>query len=224
MTRHSISRANFIVNRLTFYPMLHINVFHYMMNMWGLIPLLRTFELANGTVRTGVVLNLTATIAGLAYVIIELALGFDTPVIGSSIWVFALLAYFSYLEHQMRPVWQIHSSFQIPTYAIPVAPLLISMVFVPGTSFLGHLLGMGAGYALAMGYLNMLVEPSAAVVEKIEGYLARFISLIPADIKYILEEHAREIRANRSSSSQLPTSEESTPQEFTGSGQRLGSE
>lgn len=204
--------------------MLHLNVFHYIMNMWGLIPLLRTFELANGTVRTGVVLNLTATIAGLLYVIIELAFGFDTPVIGSSVWVFALLAYFSYLEYQVHPVWQIHSSFQIPAYAIPVAPLLISMIFVPGTSFLGHLLGMVTGYALAMGYLRILVEPSAAVVEKIEGYLARFIALIPADIKYILEEHARELRANQSTSTRLPTSEEETSQEFAGSGQRLGSE
>lgn len=37
--------------------MLHLNILHLVLNGWTLLPLLSAFELANGTVRTGIVLN-----------------------------------------------------------------------------------------------------------------------------------------------------------------------
>jgi hypothetical protein len=49
--------ANYSVNRLSFYPMIHLSVFHLVLNIWALVPLLSAFELTNGTVRTGIVLN-----------------------------------------------------------------------------------------------------------------------------------------------------------------------
>lgn len=53
----STALTNFELGRLSTFPMVHINLIHLLMNSWALVPLLRTFESINGTVRTGIVLN-----------------------------------------------------------------------------------------------------------------------------------------------------------------------
>jgi hypothetical protein len=93
----------------------------------------------------------------------------------------------------------------VPTWTIPLAPLIITAIILPGSSFIGHLLGLLAGYALAMKYLDPVIEPSTKAVEFIESKLSRLIDLIPSQIVYIREIQARELRASQFEG--LPTTE-----------------
>lgn len=101
----------------------------------------------------------------------------------------------------------------IPTWSLPFIPLVITAIIMPGSSFIGHTLGLLAGYALSMKYLDPLIEPSTKAVEFIETKLARLIDLIPPQITYIREVQARELRASQFDD--LPISE-------VGSGRVLG--
>ncbi len=87
---------------------------------------------------------------------------------------------------------------------------------VPGSSFIGHFLGLIVGYACklipslppakctsinifflflgALGYLDKLIEPSSKVVEFIESKIEFVIALIPSQFKYYKEVQARETR------------------------------
>lgn len=93
----------------------------------------------------------------------------------------------------------------VPTWALPLVPLIITAIILPGSSFIGHLLGVLAGYALAMKYFDPVIEPSTKAVEFIESKLSRLIDMIPPQIAYIREVQARELRASQAES--LPTTE-----------------
>lgn len=79
----SATVKNFSPNRLTWYPLIHYNIFHLLLCGYILYPMLAAFEKFNGTVRTAIVLNALATVAGIFYIIIQLALFSDATVIGS---------------------------------------------------------------------------------------------------------------------------------------------
>jgi membrane associated rhomboid family serine protease len=74
---------NFEPNRLTWYPLLHYNIFHLILSSYLLYPMLATFEKFNGTIRTGIVLNSLATVAGVLYILSQLVLSSESSVIGS---------------------------------------------------------------------------------------------------------------------------------------------
>lgn len=92
-------------------------------------------------------------------------------------------------------------------------------IFVPQSSFIGHLICLGFGWLLEMGYLDILFVKSTKVVEFIETKLAPAIELIPNKLKYITEVQAREIRTD-SRTSALPVV--SDPADYPGAGQQLG--
>lgn len=95
--------TNLELNRLTFYPMLHLSLLHLGLNCWALLPLLSSFELQNGTVRTGIVLNALGTVTGLMYIACSFVFFPNGSVLGSSAWVFSFFSYFSYLESKHTP-------------------------------------------------------------------------------------------------------------------------
>ena len=74
---------NFEPNRLTWYPLIHYNIFHLILCSYLLYPMLAAFEKFNGTVRTAIVLNALATVAGVMYILSQLAMFSDSSVIGS---------------------------------------------------------------------------------------------------------------------------------------------
>ena len=83
--------------------MLHLSLLHLGINCWALLPLLSAFELQNGTVRTGIVLNALGTVTGVLYILCSFVFFPSGSVLGSSAWVFSFLAYFSYLESKYSP-------------------------------------------------------------------------------------------------------------------------
>lgn len=83
---------------------------------------------------------------------------------------------------------------RIPTVSKPVVLLLITSILVPGSSIIGHFLGVVAGWLLGMGKLRFMTDPSSRVVLFIEGKLDRLISLIPVQLRYIREADAIELR------------------------------
>lgn len=104
------------------------------------------------------------------------------------------MAYFSYVEYLSTPTSYIASNFMVPTWAKPVIPLCISAIIFPGPSIVSHILGLAAGYLMALGYLKYMIEPSSKAVLFIESKIAAAIDLIPDQIKYIREVDAIEIR------------------------------
>lgn len=96
----------------------------------------------------------------------------------------------------------------IPTWAKPLTLFFIASVVFPGPSILSHILGLAAGYLMALGYLKYLIEPSSKVVLLIEGKIAFLINLIPDQLKYIKEVDAIEIRTNAVS---VPTTSTELP-------------
>lgn len=83
--------------------MLHLSLLHLCLNGWALLPLLSSFELQNGTVRTGIVLNCLGTVTGVSYILLSFVFFPNSAVLGSSAWVFSFLAYFSYQESKHTP-------------------------------------------------------------------------------------------------------------------------
>lgn len=80
-----------------------MSLLHLLLNSWALLPLLSSFELQNGTVRTGIVLNVMGTITGVSYILLSFIFYPEGAVLGSSAWVFSFLGYFSYLESKHTP-------------------------------------------------------------------------------------------------------------------------
>lgn len=144
-------------------------------------------------------LSVLATITGLAYCLISLVLFPNAAVIGSSAWVFSFMAYYTYLESLNTPTTYISSNFMIPTWSKPFLVLFVTAIIMPGSSFLGHLLGIGSGFLFASGRIAFLIEPPTKIVLWIEGKLAPLIALIPKKVKYIKEVDAIELRKNAGS-------------------------
>lgn len=183
------------LNRLSFYPCVHFNVIHLVLNLIALAPLLCDFELRNGTVRTGIVLNVLAVFPGIVYCLVTLALKDSTAVAGASGWVFSLLAYTSYKQSTVSPTVAVGGLFAVPTVALPLVVLLLTSLLLRGSSLLGHTIGLAFGYMLGLGFLNVLIEPTTHVVEWIEKKLNVGIQFLAYIVRFVEEVEARELRA-----------------------------
>lgn len=111
------------------------------------------------------------------------------------------MAYFTHFEALNTPATYVTTNLTIPTWSKPFLVLIVTAIIIPTSSIVGHLLGIGAGFLLAMGRLNFMVEPPSKIVLWIENKLAPFIALIPNQIRYIREVDAIEIRKNGPTSS-----------------------
>lgn len=181
------------LNRVSLYPLGHLSIFHVLMNVLALITPLSNFERRHGTVYTGVVLNLLAVSTAIPYCILGSVFIPNTKIIGASAWAFSFAGYFAYKESLIKPTFQITPSHSLPTLATPLIPLILIAIFVPGSSFFGHLFGLISGYALAYGYLAKLAPPSK-VIEFIESKLDGLINLIPSMFIYYREVEAKHSR------------------------------
>ncbi|ODQ68617.1 rhomboid-domain-containing protein, partial [Nadsonia fulvescens var. elongata DSM 6958] len=186
-TLGSQALSSFELNRLSFYPMAHLGWFHLIFNLFALVPLLARYERTHGTVYTGVVLNTVAVFPGLIYAAISWLLFPSNKVAGASGWVFTLLGYFTYKESYRVPAIFISETTSVATWLTPVMTLFVTSVIMPSSSFLGHLLGLLAGWALAMGRIDMMVEPPSNIIIKIESFLDKPIGLIPKHFQFYRE-------------------------------------
>lgn len=181
------------MNAISFYIFPHVNLVHLVMNLVALFPLISRFELANGTVNTGVTLNLLAVAAALMYCVPGLLLFPKSGAAGLLGICFSFLTYYCHKEHVQTPVLYrfnvaLHEV-QIPTEYFPFINLFLIALLVPLTSFFGHLAGIGAGYLLALDYLKLLYPP-LKVVLFIERKLAPGINQLKRLVDFISEEDA----------------------------------
>jgi hypothetical protein len=96
----------------------------------------------------------------------------STPIQGASGWIFLLLAArFVHTAQQTPHITLI--TYRVPTLVVPLFFLLLTSLIVPHTSLLGHLLGVGLGYAWGFGYLKFLVPP-----EKITRWIEEKMNLL----------------------------------------------
>ncbi|CDK27026.1 unnamed protein product [Kuraishia capsulata CBS 1993] len=218
---------NFEFSKLSMYPLVHSGLLHLCLNIITLVKFLSKYEKRHGTVHCGIVLNTLATWTAIPYCLFGMLLWPNTAVLGSSGWCFSLIAFMTY--GNKTPV-RITSYLSLPQWAMPYAFILLLAIMVPNSSFVGHLLGMGTGYALRLGWLRFMVEPPSKVVEWIESKLQPVIGLIPGAIVYYKEAQMRDVRAEGliAESTVLPLahlhpSDANLPaQKFPGEGNVLG--
>ncbi|KAL9110130.1 MAG: hypothetical protein Q9227_005324 [Pyrenula ochraceoflavens] len=159
------------LHRLNTYPFIHAGLLHTLFNLFALTPLMDRFESEHGTLLTAALFSgPLATIPALLYVVFELyVLRGDTPVMGASVWVFLLLSYEAINKlYRSHPSFDLAGLVQIPTWTTPLILVVLTNIFIPHTSFWGHLAGCAVGYAYGLGYLKVLAPPDR-VLRWVEG-------------------------------------------------------
>lgn len=159
------------VYRLNTFPLIHKSFFHLLLNLITLLPLLERFEAEHGTITTFILFTGPfGLIPGLIYTFLErFIFNLNTGIVGSSIWVFLLLANESIKLYKSNPEFVI-SGFGIPTWVTPLFALLLVWFLVPGTSLLGHLCGAAVGYLWGLGWIRFLAPPDK-ILRWVEGKL-----------------------------------------------------
>ncbi|KAG5367937.1 Rhomboid protein 2 [Yarrowia sp. E02] len=155
---------------------------------------LTNFEL-NGTVRTGIVLNVLAVVTAIPWCLLSIGFFPDEAVLGSSAWIFSFMGYWAIRESSKQPTTQLAPNLVVPTWLLPIIYLVVIAIVIPSSSFIGHLLGLVAGWMMALGYLDVLIEPSSKVVLWIENKISKVIDLIPSIVTFYREEGALDTRA-----------------------------
>lgn len=212
----------FNLNKLSFYSMGHLSFLHLLFNVISLITPMSNFEKRNGTVYTGIILNLLTVSTGLLYALFGIFLYPNSKILGASGIIFSFLGWFAYHESLINATYLITPTVSIPTIYSPLIPLILIAIFVPGSSFLGHLFGLLMGYALALGYFKILI-PKSSIIEWIEVKAQPLINLIPSFVKYYREEDTKYVRDGEYFSvlnEEFVTVEE--PSNFQGQGHVLG--
>lgn len=181
------------LNRLSFFQVVHINFLHLVLNTIALLPLLREFELEHGTVRTGIILNVSSVLPGIVYcLVMKLASFGQTGIAGSSGWFFTFLAYFSWRQYLTAPTLQLpRVPVGIPAWSPPLFVLALVTIVLPQSSFMGHLVGLGFGYLLGMGYLGFAYEGTTHVVRWIENHIQPVIKGLSHIVVWVTEDELR---------------------------------
>lgn len=187
------------LNSLSFYSMVHTNFFHWICNIFTLLTPLAIFEMRNGTIHTGVTLNLLTVVAGLQYCLAGLLFYPNTGVVGLSGIAFLFMSYMAYQESKFKPIfytWHFNNmELKIYTIYLPFFIALFFMVLFPSSSFPGHVTGILTGYLLALGYLNKLYPPSHILVS-IEKKVSSLINLLGKIVTFYKEDECLILRNN----------------------------
>jgi membrane associated rhomboid family serine protease len=188
---------NFDLNRLSFYLLFHTGLFHYVLNIISLIPLLYTFEKKNGTIFTGITLNILTVIAGLQYSLVGHWLYPQEHIVGLSGIVFSFASYYAYKEHFHYPILYTFKigtfTVEIPTILSPFIYLVLVSIMFSNSSFFGHLFAISSGFLLGLGYINFMYPPHK-VIQYIETKLARPLSKLNKIVKWCYEEDSLDAR------------------------------
>lgn len=182
---------DFDMNRLSFYLLFHTGLLHYILNIITVIPFLYTFEKKNGTIYTGVTLNIMTVVAGLQYCLVGHWLYPEEHIIGLSGIIFSFVSYYAYQEHFHSPImytFKINTQqVDIPTLLAPFIYLLFVTIVFSSSSFFGHLFAISAGYLLGLGYVNFMYPPQK-IIQYIETKLAKPLSKLNKIVNWCYEE------------------------------------
>ncbi|KAI3319029.1 rhomboid family protein [Xylariaceae sp. AK1471] len=202
--------------RVNTFPLIHRNLLHTIFNILALAPLLERFETEFGTLTSlALFFGPLTTIPALLYVFLErVVLKNNTAVMGASIWVFLLLGMEGVRTYKTNP-YLVIGTHHVPTWTTPLLMVLVVEALIPGTSFIGHLCGVGTGYLFGLGYLKFLAPPEWAL-RWIEGRL-NLLGRLPHYVSVDQKTYGRfgVLPTNTSSSGTTPVS-------LIGSTQRLG--
>ncbi|KAF2148895.1 hypothetical protein K461DRAFT_231783 [Myriangium duriaei CBS 260.36] len=160
------------MHRLNTYPFLHLGVFHFLLNVSALVPLLERFEAEFGTLITlALFTGPFSTLPGGIYVLLEkFVFRTNVGVAGSSIWGFLLMASESIKHWRANPTFDI-VGIKIPTWSYPCAVCLLCSILFPGwASLTGHACGLLIGYLWGLGYIRFLTPPEK-ILRWVEGKL-----------------------------------------------------
>ncbi|KAI1424249.1 Gaa1-like protein [Xylaria sp. FL1777] len=157
--------------RVNTFPLIHKSLLHTFFNILALTPLLERFETEFGTLTSlALFFGPLTTIPALVYVLLErVVLGGNHAVLGASIWVFLLLGMEGVRTYKTNP-YLVIGTYHVPTWTTPLFMAVVVQALVPGTSFLGHLCGVGTGYLFGLGYLKLLAPPEW-ILREIESRL-----------------------------------------------------
>ncbi|KAK4228190.1 rhomboid protein 2 [Podospora fimiseda] len=156
--------------RMNTFPFIHLNVWHAVMNVVTIVPLLERFEGEYGTLNClGLFFGPLTTIPAVLYVVVERIMGLNTAVMGASMWVFTLIGIEAMRAYRHNPTFVL-AGYGIPTWSTPIGILFVVAALVPGSSFLGHAAGLAVGYAAGRGLLKYLAPPEK-IARWIEGKL-----------------------------------------------------
>ncbi|CAL5874401.1 uncharacterized protein PFLUO_LOCUS8697 [Penicillium psychrofluorescens] len=206
--------------RLNTYPFIHAGFWHVLLNILALTPLLERFEAEHGTL-TAVALfmgPLSTFPAGLYILGEKFILHRNTPVVGSSIWVFLLLGSESIRTFKSNPHFSL-GPYKIPTWTSPLLACAFVSILISNVSFLGHLCAVLVGYLFGLGYLKIFVPPEK-VLRWIEGKL-NLLGRLPHYVSVDQKTYGR--YGVLPTSNATGTTERPTQLTYLGGTQRLGS-
>ncbi|GAP85224.1 putative rhomboid protein 2 [Rosellinia necatrix] len=202
--------------RVNTFPLIHQNLLHAFFNILALAPLLERFETEFGTLTSlALFFGPLTTIPALVYVLLErFLLGGNVAVMGASLWVFLLLGMEGVRTYKTNP-YLVIGTHHVPTWTTPLFMVLVVEALIPGTSFLGHLCGVGTGYLFGLGYLKFLAPPEW-ILREIESRL-NLLGRLPHYVSVDQKTYGRfgVLPTNVSSSN-------ATPMSIIGNTQRLG--
>ncbi|KAI0503334.1 Gaa1-like protein [Xylaria bambusicola] len=195
--------------RVNTFPLIHKSLLHTIFNILALTPLLERFETEFGTLTSlALFFGPLTTIPALVYVFFDrFVLGANHAVLGASLWVFLLLGMEGVRTYKTNP-YLVIGTYHVPTWTTPLFMAVIVQALVPGTSFVGHLCGVGTGYLFGLGYLKFLAPPEW-ILREIESRL-NLLGRLPHYVSIDQKTYGRfgVLPTNASSSSSTPMTDE----------------
>lgn len=166
----------FEMHRLTTYPLVHLSLTHLLFNCLAFYPFVSKFEEKCGSFHTCIALNTVGALTGVGYSIITYLLKFigldlfENNIAGSSGWVFSFLSVYAITigSERINLFSYGDSEFKIKGIYLPWFYLILSAILIPSSSFIGHSVAIGIGYALGLGWLKILLNTAWAV--KLENF------------------------------------------------------
>lgn len=183
---------------LSMWPMAHPSFIQLIIHVTALSIPIGIYERKSGTVHTGVVLNITAVIPGLIWMILFSFIRYLSPSIskpstwGCFSWALVFLAWLACDYHLTLPRWRAFDSRLLPVLIFPVL-----VIFVDFPRLLSYAMTTTFGYLLYYGVLAKLVEPPSDVIRWIESRIAPVISLLSHIVEWYLEVDAKPRREDR---------------------------
>lgn len=184
------------LNRLSFYPLVFANWLHLVLGVACFTPFCAAFEVRNGTVRTGVVLNVAAVMPGLVDNLVAKLSGgrvASANFCGTTSWIAAFAAFLS-VSCWTLPVVPIRRTIvTVPGWVVPLVGYCVSILVVP-QFFVIHGLALALGYGLGLLYLDFLVSGTTTPVAWIESKIEVGIEYLKYIVHFVKEVEARELR------------------------------
>ncbi|KAK5625500.1 hypothetical protein RRF57_001216 [Xylaria bambusicola] len=217
-----------LVYRVNTFPLIHKSLLHAIFNILALTPLLERFETEFGTLTSlALFFGPLTTIPALVYVFFDrFVLGANHAVLGASLWVFLLLGMEGVRTYKTNP-YLVIGTYHVPTWTTPLFMAVVVQALVPGTSFVGHLCGVGTGYlcmqhpsfhvpeqtlirnlTVGLGYLKFLAPPEW-ILREIESRL-NLLGRLPHYVSIDQKTYGRfgVLPTSASSSSSTPMTDE----------------